>query len=111
VCRTRESIIQERGGLKMKRDRKYWFAGLCVMIIVAFISAVAISGERATITGTVNATYQIVADTGQIYEVAETEEGDEVAGLVGKKVKVTGTVEEIEDMKVITIISYEVIRE
>jgi hypothetical protein len=111
VCRTRESIIQERGGLKMKRDRKYWFAGLCVMIIVAFISAVAISGERVTITGTVNENYQIVVDDGDVYEVEETEKGHEVVELVGKKVKVTGTVEEIEDMKLITIISYEVIGE
>ena len=95
----------------MKRDRKYWFAGLCAMIIVAFISGVAISGERLTITGTVNENYQIVADTGEIYEVADTEKGDEVIDLIGKKVKVTGTVEESEDMKIITIISYEVIGE
>jgi hypothetical protein len=95
----------------MKRDKKYLFGVLCAMIIVAFLTGAAISEKTVTIVGTVNETYQIVADTGQIYEVAETEEGYEVADLVGKKVKVTGTVEKIEDMKIITIISYQVIGE
>lgn len=91
----------------MKRDKKYLFVGLCVLIIAAFLSGTAISGKTMTITGTVNENYQIVADDGQTYEVADTEKGDEVVDLVGKKVKVTGTVEE----SLITITSYEVIEE
>ena len=62
-----------------------------------------------TITGTVNEDYQIVADDGQIYEVADTEKGEEVTDLVGKKVKVTGTVEEEDGKKEITVTSYEII--
>lgn len=95
----------------MKRDKKNLFVGLCVLIIVAFLSGTAISGKTMTITGTVNENYQIVADDGQVYEVADTEKGDEVVDLVGKKVKVTGTVEESYGEKVITMTSYEVIGE
>ena len=95
----------------MKRDKKYLFVGLCVLIIAAFLSGTAISGKTMTITGTVNDNYQIVADDGQVYEVADTEKGDEVVDLVGKKVKVTGTVEESDGEKIITITSLAVIEE
>jgi len=95
----------------MKRDKKYLFVGLCVLIIAAFLSGTAISGKTMTITGTVNEKYQIVADDGQVYEVADTEKGDEAVNLVFKKLKVTGTVEESHGEKVITITSYAVIEE
>ena len=95
----------------MKRDKKYLFVGLCVLIIAAFLSGTAISGKTMTITGTVNENYQIVADDGQVYEVADTEKGDEVVDLVGKKVKLTGTVEESDGEKIITITSLAVIEE
>jgi len=61
-----------------------------------------------TIMGTVNDDYQIVTDDEKVYEVAETEKGDEVVRLVGKKVRVTGTVEESEGTKIITVTAYEV---
>ena len=95
----------------MKRDKKYLFVGLCVLIIAAFLSGTAISGKTMIITGTVNEKYQIVADDGQVYEVADTEKGDEVVDLVCKKVKVTGTVEESDGEKIITITSLAVIEE
>jgi hypothetical protein len=93
----------------MKKNKRFLLMGLCAMIIVTFLSGSAFSLETVTIAGTVNEDYQIVADNGQIYQVADTEKGDEVIDLVGKKVKVTGTVEESDGEKVITITSYEVI--
>jgi len=93
----------------MKKKKRFLFMGLCAMIIVTFLSGSAFSSETVTIAGTVNEDYQIVADNGQIYQVADTEKGDEVIDLVGKKVKVTGTVEESDGEKVITVTSYEVI--
>ena len=95
----------------MKKNKRFLFMGLCAIIIIAFLSGTAISGETMTITGTVNEDYQIVADNDQIYEVADTEKGVEVTDLVGKKVKVMGTVEEEDGKKVITVTSYEVIGE
>lgn len=93
----------------MKRKRKYFIAVLCVMIIVVFLSGTAISGNIKTITGKVNENYQIVTAGGKIYEVEGNEKGDEVVNLVGKQVRATGTVEENEDINIISITFYEVI--
>jgi len=82
------------------------------MIIVVFITGIAISEKTVTIVGTVNEDYQIVVDDGDVYEVAYTEKGNEMVDkCVGKQVKATGVVEELEDMKTISITSYEVIGE
>jgi len=110
-CTKQENLLNKKEGLEMKRNKKYLFAGLCAMIIVAFISGIAFSGETRTITGTVKDDYQIVADDGQVYEVGDTEKGDEVVDLVDKKVKVIGTVEESDGEKIINITSYEVLEE
>ena len=106
-----ENLFSKKEGLKMTRNKRYLFVGLCSMIIIAFITGVAISGERVTITGTVNDNYQIVTDDGNIYEVGDTKKGDEVVDLVDKKVKVTGTVQESEGETIINITSYEIIKE
>jgi len=63
------------------------------------------------IVGQVNYFYQIMAD-GQIYEVANTSLGDDlVMNHIAEKVEVTGTVEEKEGMKVITVESFKVVAE
>jgi len=95
----------------MKKNKRFLFMGLCAIIIIAFLSGTAISGETMTITGTVNDNYQIVADDNQVYDVVDNEKGAEVVDLVGKKVKVTGTIEEEDGKKVITVTSHEIIGE
>ena len=95
----------------MKKNKKYLFIGFLAMLMIAFLSGPAISADSVTILGIVNASYQIVTDNDQVYEIAESEKGDELIELVDKKVKVTGTVEEDDGTKVITVTSYEVIEE
>jgi len=95
----------------MKRNRKYPFVGLCAIIIVALLSGTAISAQSITIIGTVNEDYQFVADDGQIYIVAEPEKVQELDETIGKKVTVTGSIEESEGFKIIVIASYRVIEE
>ena len=64
-----------------------------------------------TIVGEVNYLYQIRAN-GQIYEVANTAMGDDlVMNHITQKVEVTGTVEDKEDMKKITVKSFKVVPE
>jgi len=63
---------------------------------------------EVTITGTISEE-GIVADDGQVYAVAKNDKGEELMELVNKKVQVTGTVEEAEGKKVITITDFEVI--
>lgn len=95
----------------MKNCRRILLMGLCFTFLVALFAGSAISADRTTIMGTVNDDYQIVTEDEKVYEVAETEKGDEVVRLVGKKVKVTGTVEESEGTKVITVTAYEVMED
>ena len=95
----------------MKRHKKYLLTGLCGILTIALIFGIAFSGETKVITGTVNDDYQIVTDEGTAYTVEEGEMGDEVVELVGRRVKVTGTVEESEGEKMITITSYVIIEE
>lgn len=93
----------------MKSKRKYLFTVFCAMITIVLLSGTTISSNIKTITGRVNDNYQIIGDDGNIYEVEGNAKGDEVVDLVGKRVRATGTVEDSEDMKIITIRSYEVV--
>ena len=81
------------------------------MFMIAFLSGPAISAKSVTIMGTVNADGQIVTDNDQVYEIGENKKGDELFELVGKKVKVTGTIKEEDGTKVITVNSYKAIEE
>ena len=95
----------------MKKNKKLLFVGLLAMLMIAFLSGPAISADSVTIVGIMNDSYQIVTDNDQVYEIAEGEKGDELIEFVDKRVKVTGTVEEDDGAKLITVTSYEVIEE
>lgn len=81
-------------------------------IFVTFWSLLCpVFANELTIVGQVNYFYQIMAD-GQIYEVANTSLGDDlVMNYIAEKVEVTGTVEEKEEMKIITVESFKVVAE
>jgi hypothetical protein len=93
----------------MRRNGKKLVIGILALALVAFLAGPALSGDPVTISGTVKADNQIAADDGQVYHVADTEKGGEVVEMVDKKVKATGTVEESEGKKMISITAYEVI--
>lgn len=95
----------------MKMDRRNLEIVLVVVVVMGLLCPVAFSSGEKTITGKVNATFQIITDSGETYEVAENELGDEVVELIGKKVKATGTIEIEEGKKTITITGYDVIEE
>lgn len=85
---------------------------LTVMILVAlFVFETAAAAAEITLVGEVNDNYQLYAG-GQIYEVAETPEGDDlVLNYISQKVEVVGTVEEKDDMKIITVLRFKVVPE
>ena len=95
----------------MKKNERRLIIGILTLAFITFLSFPAISAEQRTITGTVNDYYQIESDDGTVYDVVENEKGDEVAEQVGMRVKVTGTVEEDEDMKTINITTYTIMGE
>lgn len=82
-----------------------------LVVLIAMVSTIAVATEDVSITGTINESYQIVDDSGAVYDVAENEKGNEVVELIGKKVEVMGTVVDDDGTRVITIVSYKVIEE
>ena len=84
---------------------------LILILAVAALWVTTAVASDVTLVGEVNDNYQIMAD-GQVYEIADTPAGNELAeNHISEKVKVTGTLEERDDMKIITVISYELVAE
>lgn len=79
-------------------------AALALLASVLFIAIPALA--NTTVTGEVGMGYNIISEDGTVYVIAETEKGEELAAMVGEIVKVTGTVQESEGEKVITVESF-----
>lgn len=84
-------------------------------ILFALASVLVIAGlamaADVTLIGEVNDNYQIVAD-GAIYEIADTQKGNElVDNYVSYRVEISGTVEEVDDMKILTVVSYKLLND
>ena len=94
----------------MKHLGKKVFISVVALSLVAFLFGAAYAAEEETIMGTVNADNQIVAADGTVFEVADTDAGADVAELVGHMVRVTGTIEEVEKTKIITITDYTIVQ-
>jgi len=86
--------------------------------MVVMMSGVALSAEKQAaeqdqgimITGTINNSNQLVDKDGQIFGVADNEQGKELLSHVGMKVQVKGTVLESEGKKLITVTAYEILK-
>lgn len=79
-----------------------------VMVLAAPLAAMA--AATVTIEGEVNDSYQIVDGNGQVYEVADTPQGNDlVENHIGEKAKVTGTIEQDQDIRIITVISFQIL--
>jgi hypothetical protein len=85
---------------------------LAIMVLVPLCRPAAVfSGEPVTLTGEINDSYQVVSDDGQTYEVADNETGNElVLNHIGERVKVSGSVEEEDDVKILTVTSFEMLK-
>ena len=103
--------MTKEGNFSMQGQHKIIFFGLlCISVAFLVFSYLAFAGD-ITIVGEVNDTHQIVAD-GQVYEVANTPKGDDlVFNYIAVRVRVTGKVEEKEDMKIITVKTFEAVPE
>ncbi|MGD8251444.1 MAG: hypothetical protein PVH30_13250 [Desulfobacterales bacterium] len=88
--------------------KKMWSVLLSVMLLTGAVWGVAIAADEVVIMGTVNEENLLVNESGEAFILAETDEGIEVKSMVGKKVQVTGTVEEADGQKTVTITEYEV---
>jgi hypothetical protein len=71
------------------------------------VISVAAEAQQVTLVGEINDSYQLVAD-GQLFEIDDTDAGNElVENYVSQKVRVTGTVREEGDMKILTVQTFE----
>ena len=92
----------------MKRSLGFVVAIVILTTICLLISPVAIN--RTTLVGEVNYSYQIVADN-EIYEVSDNATGDDlVFNYIAQRVKVVGQLKENDELKIITVESFEVVK-
>ena len=79
------------------------------VIALLFSAGIGLAADAVTIQGQVNEENQLVDQDGNIYQIAETEEGMQVMDMVGEKVEVRGTVTEQEGAKEITVESFSIL--
>lgn len=80
---------------------------LFVATIFVVLPLAAWAADMVTIEGEVYDNYQIVDGSGQVYEIVDNTQGIElIDNYTGEKVKVTGTVEENDEGKFITVSSF-----
>ena len=84
---------------------------ILAVLVLTLMLATPVLATDVTLIGKVNDSYQIETDQGDVYEVADTDMGNELLNNVGKKVEVTGTVSEELGVKIITVAVYVVLGE
>lgn len=85
------------------------FIIVLIATICLLISPVA--AKRITLVGEVNDNHQIVADN-EVYDVDDNAVGDDlVLNYIAQKVKVVGQLRESDELKIITVESFEVVEE
>ena len=95
----------------MKKQNTIGMVVAVFLVVMTFVmTAVTFAGNSVTIVGTVNDDYTLVDDEGEIYLIAESENGDQLAENAGARASVTGIVEEDDNGPVIHVHSYKIIR-
>ena len=94
----------------MKHYAKIFVTGLFSLILVFSLCATGFSSDMASISGKITAENELVADDGQVYNIADTEGGQNLLENVDKMVEVKGTVAEKDGKKEITVDSFRVVK-
>jgi hypothetical protein len=85
-----------------------------ITIVAVFVSLLLMAGAglagETVISGKVTADNQLLSDDGQVYEVSDTENGNQLLEHMEKKVAVKGTVAEKDGKKMITVTSFEILK-
>lgn len=96
----------------MRRGKIKFLMVLFTLVLISASPFAAMASEPVTIQGEVNDSYQIVDSNGQVYEIADTAQGNDlVENHIGEKAKVVGTVQQDQDVKIITITAFEILAE
>jgi hypothetical protein len=100
---------RKQGQTQVNKNKKKIVLRILTIGFMALLAAMAAAGEEVNITGTINGESQLVDESGTVYDIGDSEKGNEVMDLVGKKVSVKGTVMEAEGIKIIMITAFNVI--
>ena len=93
----------------MKRN---WIWLSMAALIALFVVLIApVMATETTVVGLLNEDWAIEGEDGVLYEVEDSDMGNELLNNVGKKVEVTGTVSESEGVKSIRVSKYTVVGE
>ena len=82
---------------------------MAVLLSITLMAGTALAGDTM-VSGKVTADNQLLSDDGQVYEVADTENGNRLLEHMEKKVAVKGTVAEKDGMKMITVTSFKILK-
>jgi hypothetical protein len=83
-----------------------------LVILLTAVTGLSTAASKMTVVATVADGHQLVDEEGFVYEVENTPQGNElVLDHIGRKVKVTGTVKDEIDYKVIIVDSFQLIDE
>ena len=91
--------------------KKIKYVLVVIMTGLFIFSGSAIFAENIVVLGIINSEYQLVSDSGKIYEIGENQKGEELMELEGKKVEVNGKViknEDDEDSLVLMVTEFKI---
>jgi hypothetical protein len=91
--------------------KKLALMGLSAVLVLLWVAGVGLAADMVTIQGQVTEDSKLMDAEGNLFDIADTEKGNEVLGIVGEKVEIRGTVVEAEGMKAITVESYRILEE
>lgn len=89
--------------------KKVALISLLTLTLMVFATGIGLAAEMVTIQGQVTEDSQFIDQEGNIFSIADTEEGMQVMEMVGQKIEVRGTLTEEEGVREITVESYSVI--
>ena len=95
--------------------KKVYFLVMGAMVLSMLFCGFAVSEEmqtekQITISGTVNASNQLIDEKGQAFNLADTEQGMKVKALVGQRVQIKGTLLEEKGNSVVRISEYTILQ-
>jgi hypothetical protein len=89
--------------------KKMMIVSLLAVFALVFATGIGIATEPVTLQGEVTEDNQLVTEDGEVYDIADTEQGAQVMEMVGEKIEVRGTLSEDEGDKEITVESFSVV--
>ena len=95
--------------MKPKFRAVIWTATVALFIFLTVPFQV--GAAEVTVVGVVTDNYQVVTDEGTVYDVADTDTGNEMLNHVSRKVEVVGEISGDEEVKVLSVSSFVVLED